>query len=167
MTEAEAREGLTEMYQEKYDDLVRMYKSRAGANDVEDLVQEGFYRALYYIKSFNPKLVSMDRWLSGVLENCLRDLLNEKRGGSSLHNKLEEDSAIYDMPIEATGIKELIVKEIGKMSGRTKDALYFYFMMGYEPGVIDRIVGLSSTRERVYEFKEKLRSLYPGYLETT
>ena len=71
------------------------------------------------------------------------------------------------MPIEATGIKELIVKEIGKMSGRTKDALYFYFMMGYEPGVIDRIVGLSSTRERVYEFKEKLRSLYPGYLETT
>ena len=84
MTEAEAREELTEMYQEKHDDLVRMYKSRAGANDVEDLVQEGFYRALYYIKSFNPKLVSMDRWLSGILENCLRDLLNEKRGGSSL-----------------------------------------------------------------------------------
>ena len=42
---------IEELYKQKYDDYVRMYKTRAGVNDVEDLVQEAFYRALYYAEN--------------------------------------------------------------------------------------------------------------------
>lgn len=158
-------EELTELYESRRDDYVRMYLSRAGGNDAEDLVQEGFYRALRYADSYKPNLVKLETWFSGILENCLKDLYVEKRNGSSMHGTLTEDCAIYDMPTESDGLIQLLEREILKKSQRTKDALYFYFFLGYKPSVIDSIVGLTSTRELVNQFKQYLRLTYPEYME--
>ncbi len=59
MTAVERQDAIGQLFKDRYEDYVRMYKSRAGANDVEDMVQEAFYRALYYKSSFNPALVPL------------------------------------------------------------------------------------------------------------
>jgi DNA-directed RNA polymerase specialized sigma24 family protein len=159
------KEKIQEFYDEKYGDYVRMYTSRAGANDVEDLVQEAFYRAMHYADTYKPSLVTLDKWFGGIIENCLKDLYNEKRNGPCMHRKVKEDSIICHMPTDSTDVFKVVEKEIGNMSGKTKDALYFYFMLGYKPSLIDRIVGLRSTRELVNQFKAKLRMYYPEYAE--
>lgn len=152
---------IEELYKEKYDDYIRMYKTRAGANDVEDLIQEAFYRAIYYAER-QPILISLEHWLSGILENCLKDLYKEKREGSSLHSKLTPESAIIE-PRYEEGITNLILKEIGKKRGDTKQILYLYFICGYKTEDVHKVVGgsLVNCWMAVSRFKELLRERYP------
>jgi len=160
------KEELAQLFKDKYDDYVRMYKSRAGAQDVEDVIQEAFYRALYYKHTFNPALVPLEHWMSGILDNCLRDLLREKQNGSSMHDKLTEDSAIIE-PRGDEGFTKILTQEIGKKSGDSKNALYLYFLCGYELREVHRVVGgsYSSINQAVVRFKDMLRSTYPEYRE--
>jgi RNA polymerase sigma factor (sigma-70 family) len=158
-------EQLTEMYEDKYDDLVRIYKSRAGANDVEDLVQEAFYRAIKYKDSYKPNLVTIETWMAGILQNCLKDLLREKRDGASMHNELKEDSCTYTMPVDSHGFKSILLKEIEKKSMRNRNVLFFHFIMGYPHKLIDHIVGTTSSRVLVSQFKVEMKQLYPEYVE--
>jgi RNA polymerase sigma factor (sigma-70 family) len=160
------KEQIDQLYSEMYDDYVRMYKSRAGANDVEDLLQEAFYRALYYSDSYDGNLVSLDTWFGGIIENCLKDLYKEKRNGSSMHEKLTPESAVIE-PRYDEGFTKTLSKEIGKKKGDHKSILYLYFMCGYELKEIFSVVDTSYTviNQTVSRFKEYLRNLYPEYRE--
>lgn len=161
------KEQIDKLYEEEYDNLVRMYRSRAGANDVEDLVQEAFYRAIYYKDSFNGDLISLDRWLSGILENCLLDLYTEKRNGSSLHNELTSECAVIDPVYCADEVNKVLSKEIGKKNESQRSILYLYFMCGNELREIQKIVGGSylNINSVVFRFKELIRSTYPEFGE--
>lgn len=154
-----------ELYEEKYDDYVRMYVSRAGANDVEDLVQEAFYRALYYADR-QPILVSIEHWFSGIIENCLKDLYREKRNGSSMHDKLTPESAVIEPRFEE-GFTKLLLKEISKKKGDHKNVLYLYFICGYKVGEVFSVVGgsFAYTKLIIARFKDHLRNNYPEYVE--
>lgn len=160
------KDQIEQLYNEKYDDYVRMYMSRAGGNDVEDVVQEAFYRALYYIDSYNPTLVSIEHWFSGIIENCLKDLYKEKRNGSSMHDKLTSESAIVE-PRFDEGFTKLLLKEIEKKQGTLKSILYLYFICGYKSEEIHKVIGGSyiNCRMSVSRFKEHLRNTFPEYLE--
>jgi len=157
-------EQIEEMYEAKYDDLVRIYKSRAGANDVEDVVQEGFYRALLYKDSFNPTYISLSNWLTSILNNCLRDMLREKRDGAMMHDS-EHEPTIDDRCPSDTELEGKIVAEIGKKRGDTRQILWLYFIMGNKPEEIQKVVGGSYTnvREAVRAFRERCQNRY-GYL---
>ena len=157
---------IRQLFKDRYDDYIRMYKSRAGAQDVEDVIQEAFYRALYYKHTFNPALVPLEHWMSGILDNCLRDLLREKQNGSSMHDKLTEDSAIIE-PRGDEGFTKILTQEIGKKSGDNKNVLYLYFLCGYELREVHRVVGGSYNTiiSWVSRFKDKLRASYPEYVE--
>lgn len=161
-----AVEELTELYDSRREDYVRMYLSRAGRCDVEDLIQEAFYRALYYIDSYNPALVTVEYWMSGIIENCLKDLYREKRNGSCMHDKLTPESAIIE-PRFDEGLHDVVLREVGNKKGVQKDILYFYFMCGYELKEIFTIVDSSYTvvNQTVSRFKSYLRSTYPEYSE--
>lgn len=150
------------LYEEKYDDYVRMYKSRAGADDIEDLIQEAFYRAIYYIDTYRPDLADLDFWFSGIIENCLKDLYKEKRDGTSLHTKLTPESAIIE-PKYDEGITKLILKEIGKKGGDTRQILYLYFICGYKTEDVHKVIGgsLVNCWMAVSRFKELLKERYP------
>jgi len=167
MTAVERQDAIGQLFKDRYEDYVRMYKSRAGANDVEDMVQEAFYRALYYKSSFNPALVPLEHWMSGILDNCFKDLLREKQNGSSMHDKLTEDSAIIS-PRGEEGFTKVLTKESGKKRGDSKNALYLYFLCGYELREVHRVVGgsYSVINQVVVRFKDMLRSAYPEYKET-
>lgn len=154
-------EDLKELYEEKRDDYVRMYLSRAGANDVEDLIQEAFYRALYYIGN-QPILISLDHWFSGIIENCLKDLYKEKREGSGLHNKLTPESAIIEPRYDEGGTKAALV-EIENKRGDTRQILYLYFICGYKTEDVHKVVGGSyeNVRRACTRFRYYMQEKYP------
>lgn len=155
---------LEHIFEDKYDDLVRIYKSRAGENDVEDVIQEGFYRALYYKDSFNPTFISLENWLTSILNNCLRDMLKEKRDGQAMHDS-EHDPAIDDRCPSDRELEQKILKDIETKRGDTKHILWLYFVMGHKPDDISRVVGGSykKTELAIYRFKAYCQDKY-GYL---
>ena len=160
------KEQIEQLYSDMYDDYVRMYKSRAGANDVEDLLQEAFYRALYYSDSYNEKLVPLETWFGGIIENCLKDLYREKRDGASMHDKLTPESAIIQ-PRYEEGLEKVITREIEKKSTESRNILYFYYLCGYKLVDIQKTLGLASSTvfNVVDRFKGYLKETYPEYME--
>lgn len=155
---------LTEIYEAKYDDLVRIYKSRAGENDVEDLVQEAFYRALLYSTSFNPTFISLENWLTSIMNNCLRDLLREKRDGQAMHTTEEEPSIESRCPSDEE-LENKIISDIEKKRGHTRQILWLYFVMGHKNDEIHKVLGGSyrSIYSAVDDFKIACREKY-GHL---
>jgi RNA polymerase sigma factor (sigma-70 family) len=157
-------EQIEELYTAKFDDLVRIYKSRAGENDVEDVVQEGFYRALLYKDSFNPTYISLSNWLTSILNNCLRDMLREKRDGAMMHDS-EHEPTIDDRCPSDTELEAKILGEIEAKSGNTRQILWLYFVMGNKPEEICMVLNNSnlSTYSAIRDFKELCREKY-GHL---
>ena len=158
-------EELEQLYIDKRQDYVKMYTSRAGNNDVEDVVQEAFYRAILYADNYNS-LMPLDRWFSGIIENCLKDLYKEKREGASMHHVLTEDSAIVE-PKYDEGLTKLLLEEIGKYEGDAVQILYLYFICGYRSVDVHKVVGGSyvSARKIISRFKQHLRNTYPEFIE--
>lgn len=159
------KEQIEQLYIDRREDYVKMYASRAGNNDVEDVVQEAFYRALLYADR-QPITISIDRWFSGIIENCLKDLYKQKREGSSMHYELEESSALIE-PRYEEDLTKILLSEIEKKNGDTKQILYLYFICGYKSIDVHRVVGGSyiNCRMAVSRFKSYLRSKYPEFLE--
>ena len=155
---------LTEIFEDKYDDLVRIYKSRAGENDVEDMVQEAFYRALYYKDSFNNKFISLENWLTSIMNNCLKDLLRERRDGAAMHDS-EHEPAIDDRCPSDAELEQQILNDIKAKRGNTRQILWLYFVMGHKTEDIHKIVGggYQAVCNRVQEFKLLCQEKY-GYL---
>jgi len=155
---------LTEIYEAKYDDLVRIYKGRAGENDVEDVVQEGFYRALHYKDSFNNTFISLENWLTSIMNNCLRDILREKRDGAAMHDS-EHDPEIEDRCPSDVELEEQILKDIESKSGNTRQILWLYFVMGNKSEDIAKVLGNSplAVYSAVRNFKAICQEKY-GYL---
>lgn len=155
---------LTEIYEAKYDDLVRIYKGRAGENDVEDVVQEAFYRALHYKDSFNNTFISLENWLTSIMNNCLRDMLREKRDGAAMHDS-EHDPEIEDRCPSDVELEEQILKDIESKSGNTRQILWLYFVMGHKTEEIHKILGGSyeNVRRACTRFKAQCMEKY-GYL---
>ena len=155
---------IEDYYKEKYDDLVRMYSSRAGPDDVEDVIQEGFYRALKYIHTFNPTYITVDQWMSGIINNCLKDMLREKRDGAAMHDS-DHDPTIDDRCPSDTELEGKILGEIGKQVGAKRHILWLYFKMGYQNKDIHQIVGGSYANVdwATQTFKAAMQSKY-GHL---
>ena len=155
---------LTEIYEDKYDDLVRIYKSRAGENDVEDMVQEAFYRALYYKDSFNNKFISLENWLTSIMNNCLKDLLRERRDGAAMHDS-EHEPAIDDRCPSDEDLEEKIILDIAKKRGDTRQIVWLYFVMGYSLKDIHMAIGGSyyNVNKATSDFREYCYNKY-GYL---
>ena len=157
-------EQIEDLYKSKYEDLVRIYKSRAGANDVEDVVQEGFYRALLYKDSFNPTYISLSNWLTSILNNCLRDMLREKRDGAAMHDS-EHEPTIDDRCPSDTELETKIVKDIEAKGGDTRQILWLYFIMGNKLEEIQRVLGCSyhNVHRATVDFRARCQEKY-GYL---
>lgn len=156
-------EQIQELYETKREDLVHLYRSRAGNNDIEDLVQEAFYRALFYKDTYREELVDLEFWFVGIINNCLKDLLREKQNGASMHDPLNDEALVFDQ--DDDGLNKAIMQEVAKKSGDAKQICYLYFVIGYSLSDIQKIVGssYSNVDNVVNRFKILLREKYPEY----
>ena len=137
-------EQISEIFASNRDNLVKMYASRAGQDDVEDVIQEGFYRALLYKDSFNDKFTTMENWITSILNNCLKDSLREKRDGKAMHDS-EEEPTINDRCPSDVELERKIVDDISNKRSETRQILWLYFKMGHKLEEIQRILSCSYT----------------------
>jgi len=156
-------EQITNLYHNKREELIKLYTSRAGKNDVEDVVQEAFYRALFYKDTYNPAMVDLEYWFLGIINNCLRDLLREKQQGSSMHDPLDDELLEYTE--EKQGFKEIVLKELEEKKQPTRSVLYLHFVLDYQAKEIQRTLdmGYKNVETILGRFRSYLREKYPEY----
>lgn len=99
---------IEDYYVANYDKLVKKFSRRCGSvYDAEDVVQSSFERALRYASSCKG---SMDKWFSGILNNCFKDYQRTSRLGA-LSRPIEEHLDDIE-PVPPEGLPLQVVKEI-------------------------------------------------------
>lgn len=133
---------IEQFYKDNYDMLVKRFNRRAGGiENAEDVVQEGFARALQYKNSFNPERQEIGAWFNSIINNTLvRHQKEQMLKGMSVPYDEHEHEEVYDCDSE----KKLLISNIldrmyVKGSGK-KNILYLYFVQGYKMAEITRVV---------------------------
>lgn len=135
-------EMIEEYFRKEYATLVKRYYNRAGSvHNSEDIVAEGFARALRYSNSFDPKRKEFGAWLNTILNNCLRNFKRDERN-YGMNLEFEEDK------FEGVDLGELVTmsrREIRKMIeevGTTlqNEILTLYYINNYSPRDIERVL---------------------------
>lgn len=141
-----AHEIIEEHYKANYKRLVKMYSYRAGSvQDSEDVVQDAYTRALLYID--NPERIQVfNRWFISILRNALEDHLRLYKRGQP-DPLPEEDELIPTLCGKEKGVflKE-IKKKLNDFDPQTEEILTLYFIFGYSPKSISKIVDMNYKR---------------------
>ena len=141
-----AHEIIEEHYKANYKRLVKMYSYRAGGvQDAEDVVQDAYTRALMYID--NPERIQVfNRWFISILKNALEDHLRHyKRGQPESLPEEEELTPTLCGKERGVFLKE-IKKKLKEFDQPTQEVLTLYFLFGYSPRNISKIVELNYKR---------------------
>lgn len=156
---------LKNYYVDNYEDLTKFVQRRGvPAQDVEDVVQEAFAKALQFIKTYEEGR-DFGGWFYVILENCRRDYLREEIDRGMVREDFEEEDFAIDIPELEVDFKQikLIEDDINKKSEPLKDVLKLYFIHNYSPIDISYLVeGLSRQTIRSYisRFKQEMREKY-------
>lgn len=152
-------ESLGEYYEKSYDTLVKRVSGKAGGPyNAEDVVQEAFSRALKYKGTFD-KDRPMDNWFSRILQNSLKDFLQEQRnyGMNMVSEEVDAPSPISPENGElCSHVREHIKKFIPE---NEKEILTLYYLKGYSLQDVARITDEKYRRVNyvVYKFDEELK----------
>lgn len=152
---------IEEHYKQNFNRLVLKYYKRCGVKQAgEDIVQEAYTRALMYANAFNVEK-NFDNWFSKVLNNAFNDYKNEERGNSfeEFDEELVEgcqENGYYNI------LRDNLLASIQQYDGENKEILELYFIHGYPPKHIRRLVETKykTIEQLIYRFKKELREQY-------
>ena len=139
--------------------LVKRMSFPAG-DYAEDVVQEAYYRALKYAKSYKAEF-SLEKWFSQILNNCLKDHKNTEKGFSAV--EFEEDD---QEGIQCTGFGEKVVKEVSDLISTKSvvqmEVLRYAFEQGYTAKEVSELTDYtySNCRQIILRFRQELKELY-------
>lgn len=147
-------------YLDNYRRLFKRLCYRAGTEwDAEDIVQEAYYRALKYFKSYDGK--HLDQWMSTIINNCLREHKNKEKGFST--SEFEEEE-FEGLPCEyyPNRVVGEIYDLIDSKSAIQIEVLTMYFKNGYSGKDISCITEHSYVviRKIISRFNIELKDLY-------
>lgn len=127
----------------------------------EDAIQEACKRALMWHTSFdNTK--TFDKWFNSILNNSLRDLLaEEKRGGTKIEYKDWQDTRIAPEK-KVSDILTQVEEDIAQLPDDKREVATLYFLKGYTPREICKIVEMTnnSVRSFLKRYKQTLEEAY-------
>lgn len=150
-------EHIEQHFRENYDNLVRRIKYR-NCDVPEDVVQESYFRALKYYSTYSKEVKGFDAWFNTILNNSLRFLkTQEKERGITKELREEEIEAVEKTP------DEIILSTIDEMSsGREKQILIMYFILGFKTREVSEYLGLSHSNIRIIimRWRNKIEKLY-------
>jgi len=148
-------------YEQNFDHLCKQYSFRSGGpHDAEDVVQDAYKWALHYwhddIKDFN-------KWFSVILNNSWKDYRAAERAkGMCIVN----DEQLMEVAVDGERLNnKLLCREVVGMIGAEppaiKEVLQLYFISGYTPRDISKVVDQNSSeiRKAVFNFKQKVGGL--------
>lgn len=146
-------------YIDNFTKLVKRYSWRAGTiQAAEDVVQEAYYRALRYNRSFNGE--DFNRWFSTILNNCLREHKNAEKGYSPVEVEVEEEG--YECPAYLRHVMKDVFTLIDTKSEVQQEVLSLYFKQEYTAKNISEITKYTyaQTHQIIQRFKQELKELY-------
>jgi RNA polymerase sigma factor (sigma-70 family) len=131
----------------------------------EDVVQEAFARALKFMKSYDKKRGTLDKWFNSIMFNAMHNIQNDHKGvvhvstdSLSPQDVLEEEQLAHT-PELVNYIEKFISLQENPLHKRI---LTLFFIMGYTSKEISQIEkGITQTNVTtiVGRFRSKLRDI--------
>lgn len=148
-------------YEANHENLVKKYSRWCGGKEnAEDVVQTAYLRAIQYGDTYNQSL-SFDRWFKRILTNSVRDFKSMERGTFVEVDENEID-AVPDLHFMRSLWRQ-VIEEINKIENEEhKEILSLYFIHGYPPRMIIRIVEMryKGVNAVINRFKGFIRDKY-------
>jgi len=152
---------LEQYYKEFFDRLVKRTTRRVGTKEAaEDVVQNAFERALKYQDTYNTEM-PFPNWFNRILNNSLRQYKNEEKGFS--HSEFNEE-AVGGVACQQYSNKlwQQIQNELDDYEESHQEVLRLYFIHGYKPKDVERIVDLRyrNIETIIQRFKTTIKEKY-------
>lgn len=157
-SEMTTEEIIEDHYRHNFNNLSLRYYRRTGSKEAgEDIVQEAYLRALTYKKAYNGSK-DFDFWFSRILVNAFNDYRNSEK--NHVYEEFDEDVV---EGTQETGyyniLRDDLLSGINEYDGEVKEALELYFIHGYSPKQIRRLVSIKycTINQAIYRFKLGLK----------
>lgn len=145
--------------------LVKRLSFRAGtAEAAEDVVQEAYYRALKYRRSFSGNWEdeeAVDKWFATILNNSLREYKNIERGHPQVEyvDDSEDGEDFSDIPVH---VMRDVYELIDTKTPVQQEVLRLFFHQDYSAKDIAAITEYSYTtcHQIIQRFRNELKELY-------
>jgi RNA polymerase sigma factor (sigma-70 family) len=146
-------------YKEHRNTYVKRISRRAGTPEAaEDIIQEAYCRALKYSYSFIGG--DLDKWISTIIGNALRDYMNGERGYIPVEPS-EDDELAPEVLYPRRVMKEVFGR-IALMSADQQEILNLFFIQEYTAKDISCITPHSQNKcdKVIQKFRKELRKDY-------
>ena len=147
-------------YRDSYSKLLKKLTFRTGTVwAAEDVLQSSFERALRYSNSCDPE--RFPQWFSMIMNNALRDYLNEERGYSPLEEIVEEPETL-DCPHLPEQVRREIFDLIDTKSVDQIEILSLHYKQGYSATDISKITSHTYAKSHhiIARFRAEVQQLY-------
>lgn len=151
---------IEEHYRANRQRLVKRLSFRAGSHeDGEDIVQEAYYRALKYQKSFDGS--NFDRWFNTILVNTLREHKNAMKGYSTAEYDENEEEAAPCVLMPRRIMLEVFAS-IKQRPAAQQEILMLFFEQEYTAKDISKILPYSyaQVHQTIQRFRNELKEVY-------
>lgn len=150
---------LEKYFEKEYNKLVQKITRRAGGpENAEDVVQESFYRACKYWKSYNPERQKLGAWFNTILSNACKDKMKDDRMlGMSV--ELEENHFDPAEMEEEVYAQQKVIDLYQDKSDQHKEVLRLYYECNYKPIEIKEVMDLElgTTKQIIWRFKQEVK----------
>lgn len=151
---------IEEHYKANRQRLVKRMTFRTGTKeDAEDVIQEAYYRAIKYQRSFDGS--NFDRWFHTILTNCLREHKNFMKGYSVAEYEENDEEAVA-CPFYPSKVMAEIYEMVEKRPASQSEILMLYFHQEYSARDISKILPLSYSmiHQTIQRFRNELKEIY-------
>ena len=156
------RTAITDYYADNYDNLVRMVNRRTkNLSDAEDVVQEAFYNALKFEKSYNPSLASLKTWFNHLLNRTYSRMRSAEFDSEELKDTDIMDWG-FDDRIANNEDVDAVKKYISSVTNPDhRNILYLSLLLGNSDKEVSTSLGfnMSTVRVTLCRHKEIIREM--------
>ena len=163
--------------QEAFAEIVRRYTAMVtglirsilgDAGDLDDLVQETFLDGYLKLETLHRR-ERLGPWLAQVAQNHARMWLRTRERRESKHTRFQADMQQRPLsePTGDTADLSALWEAIGQLTYNTRIVTVLYYIDGVPQAEIARFLGISgaSVRQRLYQARQRLRQIYPAFVE--
>lgn len=146
-------------FRENYKRLLKFARKRVGNYNLqlaEDALQDAFYKACKYFRSFSKTDGDFDEWFGRILVNSIND---QKRAEIN-QGRVKEGAPDHDYIVTVPFTKE-VIDALDKQPLRNQEILNMYFFYGYKSREVAEFMSISHdvVRDVIRMFRKRVRSV--------
>lgn len=166
MTKEEIFQKIEQHYRNNFENLKkRYYRSSGGFHNSEDVVQEGYTRALELWATFDPTLLEFDEWMNRLMNNSMRNWRRNNRVLSRSIELTEEDhilNAELTFPYDTMVLAEISEDIRNHPDKKASEVLALYFLKQTPlKDIVDTVdYSYGAVRNIIYRYRTELKEKY-------